>query len=82
MINDTIQLKIDNKNEIMRICKISSNGQITLAKINEANVAARSSDKGEDFSYISKVPSVLQKMNAKQVTVSPIGEIKIKRTRG
>lgn len=75
MINDTVRLKVGTETKTMRIAKISANGQIFMADTNEANVDARSRDKNEAFSYISKTAGSLFSAQARDVTISPIGEV-------
>jgi CRISPR-associated endonuclease Csn1 len=59
----------------MRVVKMASNGQITLAEHNEANVNERNNDKEDYFKYISKMAGSLQTAKARRVTISPIGEV-------
>jgi CRISPR-associated endonuclease Csn1 len=75
MINDYVKLKIDGAKKIMRVVKISSNGQMTFAAHQEANVDARNKDKNDPFKYISKFARPLKKAQGKKITVSPIGEV-------
>ena len=73
MTNDCLKIKTGIEQKIVRVTKISSNGQIFLAPLNEANVDSRNRDKLDPFSYISKMPGSLKTCNAIKVSISPIG---------
>jgi CRISPR-associated endonuclease Csn1 len=73
MTNDCLKIKIGIEQKIVRVTTISSNGQIFLAPLNEANVDSRNRDKLDPFSYISKMPGSLKTCNAIKVSISPIG---------
>lgn len=77
MINDVICLEEPHK-KIMRIVKMSGNGQITLADLHEANVDKRSKNKAKhekiNYCYARSVKT-LQKAKARLITISPIGEL-------
>lgn len=75
MIDDTIRLYLDEVLRVMRVTKLSSNGQVFMADINEANVDARNRNKEDPFSYISKKASSLQLLQARCVTISPTGKL-------
>jgi CRISPR-associated endonuclease Csn1 len=60
---------------LFRVVRISE-GAITLASINEANVAARNRDPDNPFKLFSKAPSALQKLKARRVFIDVIGNIK------
>lgn len=74
MINDYITLNND-KNNLIRVVKISGNSQIYFAPHNEANVDSRNRDNGNSFAYISKVAGSLKTAKASKVAVNPIGKI-------
>lgn len=71
---DMLQIEVDGKPTIVSVYKFSE-GRIYMAKHNEANVSARVREK--ELGEIVKAPSALQKVNAKRVTVSPSGNVKI-----
>ena len=75
MLDDSVRLAPDDTQRTMRVATLSSNGQIFMADLNEANVDARNRDKTDPFTYISKTAGSLQKLKARRVTISPIGEI-------
>ena len=75
MLDDTLRLLVDNVLRTMRIATLSGNGQIFMADMNEANVDSRNRDKAQLFTYISKTAGSLQKIQARRVTLSPIGEL-------
>ena len=64
--------------ETMKIATLSSSGTLSLSKINEANVDARNRDKADSFSYTYKTAGSLHKTKGRQITISPIGEVKDK----
>lgn len=75
MIDDTVRFQLNGELRTMRIVTLSGNGQIFMAEVNEANVDARNRNRDESFAYTSKTPSVLQKLNARHISISVIGEI-------
>jgi CRISPR-associated endonuclease Csn1 len=75
MKDDVVRLKIDGKEMTVKVCWIRSDTRTAFASISEANVDARDRDKNDAFHYIVKTPGVLQKLFARQVTVSPIGKM-------
>lgn len=77
MINDYVSLKIEQTRKLMRVVKISSEGNICLAEPHEANVDARNRDNNNSFKYTNKLAGSLQKAEGIAVTVSPIGKISI-----
>ena len=77
MLNDFVRLQVDGEQKTMRVAKISGNGQVFMAQVFEANVDARNRDAQNSFIYTSKTPSSLQKSQAQQVTISPIGDPRV-----
>jgi CRISPR-associated endonuclease Csn1 len=75
MKDDPVRFVIDKKLITARICWIKSNGQIAFAEVVEANVDARDRDKNDPFSYVTKTPSALQKLETRQISISPIGNL-------
>ena len=73
-IDDMLKLNIDGQEKIVRVQRISQGG-ITLAEHHEANVDQRGRDSENSFKFISKVPSALQKSNARKIHISPSGLI-------
>ncbi|GAC1610082.1 MAG: hypothetical protein NVS3B3_17960 [Aquirhabdus sp.] len=76
MIDDFVRLEIDGVQQSTRVATISTNGQIFMAGINEANVDARNRSKEDAFGYISKTASSLQKSKGRMVKISPLGELR------
>lgn len=77
VIGDSVRLEVGEQERVMRIVKINgNNGQVFMAPVHEANVDARNSDKAEAFTYTSKIAGSFQKAKARQVTISPIGELR------
>ncbi len=75
MLDDSIRLVDEYGLRTMRVAKVSGNGQIFMSNTQESNVDARNRDKDDPFIYLSKTASVLQKLKARRVTISPIGEL-------
>ena len=75
MVNDCVRLVVDGRTVLMRVATISQNGQVFMAEHFEANVDARNRSKEDSFGYVSKKPSSFRAAEARQVTVSPIGEV-------
>ncbi|MFU1926710.1 type II CRISPR RNA-guided endonuclease Cas9 [Bordetella hinzii] len=76
VIGDTLRLQINDALQTMRVTKISGNGQVFMAGAHEANVDARNRDKSQAFSLVSKMAGSLRAAQARQVTISPIGEMR------
>ena len=75
VIGDVIRMDVDGKVHTMRMVTVANSGQIWFVPIHEANVDARNRDKKDSFSYTSKRAGSLQKAKARQVSISPIGEL-------
>ena len=75
VINDCVKLSVNGCFKIMRVVKIGSNGQISFAEHNEANVDARNRDPEDPFAYISRSPSSLKSSVQKKIAISPIGVV-------
>jgi CRISPR-associated endonuclease Csn1 len=73
---DVVRMKIDDQWRLMRVVKMNSQGQISFAELTEANTSARELDKDEVFTYFRKNAGPLQKLQARRVTISPIGELR------
>jgi CRISPR-associated endonuclease Csn1 len=76
MIDDMVRLNVDSRLRLMRVAKISGNGQVFMADHHEANADARNRDKSDEFGYVSKYAGSFRSANARRVTVSPIGELR------
>lgn len=76
MIDDMVRLAVNGGLRLMRVAKISGNGQVFMADHHEANADARNRDKADDFGYVSKMAGSLRSAKARRVTVSPIGEMR------
>ncbi|MBP6058422.1 MAG: type II CRISPR RNA-guided endonuclease Cas9 [Nitrosomonas sp.] len=72
--NDFIRLVLEGVTRTLRVCKMREDGQIALADVTEANVDARTRIK--EISYVLKTGSSLQKIKARRITISPIGELR------
>ena len=75
MINDVVRVTINGQSLTLRVATLSGNGQVFMARINEANTDARNRSKSDTFTYISKMAGSFQKISARQITISPIGEV-------
>jgi CRISPR-associated endonuclease Csn1 len=75
MIGDTVRLNNDDKLLTGRVAWIKSNTQIALSTVHEANTDARARDKEDPYMYTVKTAGVFQKISARRVTISPIGEL-------
>ncbi|MCP4184346.1 MAG: hypothetical protein GY761_13715 [Hyphomicrobiales bacterium] len=73
---DYLQLVHNNREIIVQIAYFTK-GIFALVEHFEANVDGRVRDKKEELKYIFKSPGSLQTSNAKRVTVSPSGIVKI-----
>ena len=73
---DTVRMRVDEKLKLMRVVKMTANGQVFFAEHHEANVDKRNTDKEEQFAYTSKYAGSLQKAQGRKVMVSRIGELR------
>jgi CRISPR-associated endonuclease Csn1 len=74
---DMVRLEDDDgRPAVVRVVKMTGNGQVFFAPHNEANVDARNADKKDPFTYQSKYAGSLQKAQGRRVTISPIGELR------
>lgn len=76
VIGDSVRLEIERREQTMRVVKMSAAGQVFMAPLQEANVNARNSDKSDAFVYTSKMAGSFQNAKARQVTISPSGELR------
>jgi CRISPR-associated endonuclease Csn1 len=76
MIGDSARLEIDGQPFTGRVSWVKSNTQIALSATNEANTDARARDNTDPYAYTVKAASVWQKLKARRVTISPIGELR------
>lgn len=75
ILDDAVRVEVEGRLRTMRVATLSGNGQVFMADVQEANVDARNRDKGDSFSYISKMAGSFHKAKARRVTISPIGEL-------
>jgi CRISPR-associated endonuclease Csn1 len=71
--DDFVRLEHNDFVRTIRLCKMSGDGVLAYADVQEANVDARTRTK--DLSYLFKTAGSLQKSKARRVTISPIGEL-------
>lgn len=77
VIGDAVRMKVGDSIETMRFVKVAaSNGQMTFAPVNEANVDARNNDKDDGFAYTTKYAGSLQTAKGRWVGISAIGELR------
>ena len=73
--NDMLAVNVSEKRRIVRIQKMTE-GQICFSDHFEANVAARDLDKEDSFSFLRKSIDALRKIQARQVTITLLGQVK------
>jgi len=76
--NDMLAVERDEENQILRVVKFSSTGQITLAPQNEAGALKARDASPQDvdpFKYIYSSGSGLKKMRAHQIRIDPLGRV-------
>ena len=77
VIGDTVRMKIGDSLETLRFVKVAaSNGQMTFAPVNEANVDARNNDKEDSFAYTTKIAGSLKTAQGRSINISSIGELR------
>lgn len=74
VIGDSVRLESDAGLQTLRVVKMSAAGQVFMAGVCEANVDAR--NKSGELAYMSKMAGSFQKAKARQVSISPIGELR------
>jgi CRISPR-associated endonuclease Csn1 len=72
--NDFVRLTHDGTARTLRLCKMSGEGTLCFADVQESNVDARTRTK--ELAYVFKTAGSLQKSQARQITISPIGELR------
>lgn len=73
---DYVRLDVDGTTSTFQVASINTAGRLTLAAHQEANVDARNRDKDGDWRYTYKQAGSLQSAKGRQVSVSPIGELR------
>jgi len=76
LINDVIRYNGEDALKTVRVVKISSDGQVTVAPLHESNVAKRNNDPNDGFVLTSKSAGRLQTAAGRLVSVSPIGDLR------
>jgi len=76
MIDDVVRIELDGGLRLMRVAKLSGNGQVFMVGLHEANVDARNRDPGSEFKYASKMAGSLMSAQARRVTVSVTGDLR------
>ena len=71
---DIVRLDLEDRVLTGRVSWIKTNTQIAFASTTDANTDARARDSTDPYSYTLKAASVLKKVKARRVTISPIGE--------
>tara|TARA_B100002003_G_C13664709_1_gene337116 strand:- start:250 stop:489 length:240 start_codon:yes stop_codon:yes gene_type:complete len=74
MSNDIVSFENGGKRDLFRVVKISSNGQMFFANVNEANVDSRNRSKEDLFKYTTKYTGPLQKLGCRFVKLSVLGD--------
>lgn len=75
MQDDCVRLQIGDGSGVYRVCWVRADTRIAFAPIHESNVDSRNRDKDDSFTYIVKNAGVLQKHQARRVTITQIGEL-------
>lgn len=80
---DTVRMKVktnkdqEAQEQTMRLVQIAaSNGNMTFAPVNEANVDARNRDKDDPFAYTTKLAGSLKTAHGRPVRISATGELR------
>ena len=76
-INDTVRFnEVGSPPSVLRVVKFTSNGQIIFASHHEGgNLKNRDADHSDSFKYRYCSASSLQKLQAQQVLVDPLGQV-------
>lgn len=75
VIGDSVRLETgEGTLQTLRVAKMSVAGQVFMSEVNQANVDAR--NRSGELPYVSKMSGSFQKAKARQVTISPIGELR------
>ena len=74
IVDDIVKLQHHGIERVLRVAYINSAGTIALCDHNEANVDKRTRLK--ELAYVFKTAGSLQKSRGRQVTISPIGELR------
>ncbi|GKT23148.1 type II CRISPR RNA-guided endonuclease Cas9 [Acidovorax sp. SUPP3334] len=75
VIGDSVRLETgEGILQTFRVAKMSVAGQVFMSEVNQANVDAR--NRSGELPYVSKMVGSFQKAKARQVTISPIGELR------
>ena len=72
-IDDCIEIQEDSRKKIMRLQKLSQNGQLAFSEIHEANVDYRTRKK--TFRYLLKTINTLKVLDPRKVHISPAGKM-------
>lgn len=75
MRGDMVRMVVDGSETTFRLCVLSSNGTLSFAPHEQANVDARNRNKEDDFKYTFKTAGSLQKAKGRRVSISPIGKL-------
>ena len=76
MKDENVRMMVDDKLITARVCWVRADTRVAFASTTEANVDARDRDKSDSFSYIVKTASVLQKLQARRISITPTGELR------
>ncbi len=71
--DDIVRIVVDGDLMTLRLCTVNSAGQMALANPRESNVDARC--RAKELAYVFKTAGSMQKVFARKVTVSPVGEL-------
>ena len=71
--DDIVRIVVDGDVMTLRLCTVNSAGNMALANPRESNVDARC--RAKELAYVFKTAGSMQKVFARKVTVSPVGEL-------
>jgi len=74
-INDCVEMEQGGERRFYRLQKIGRSGQLSFAKLHEANVDSRNRSKEDSFKYLLVRANPLKNHNAIKVHVSPTGRV-------
>ena len=81
-INDCVEIVENGHKRNMRLQKVDQpTGPMYFASINEANVAARHTDKEDKFKFIRRNANSLKELNPRKIHISPTGQVSYEKRR-
>jgi CRISPR-associated endonuclease Csn1 len=76
VIGDSVRINADGKTKLLRVVKIDPSTNVVFAEANEAGeLKKRHDDNGDVFRYVNLRGDSFRSVQARRVTISPIGEL-------